>query len=333
MIVRTAQQASAVIKNDIPFTKCVILRNPRSTQAIQARQRIEMLRELFETDAITLFDTSPDGSEANRRLLQAHANLLGSHTLLAIAGGDGTVNLAVDTLLDANRFTPEQQQTTILPLWGGNGNDLAYMLNGAPGHLSIHDLLQTGRKVAVRPLHCEISVDGIVANYTAICYASFGASAYAAHQLEERLRDTRPFFHMFGIARFVHELGMVSHAMREAPRFVVEDSSTTHTVYERLFLNGPRLAKVNRGPLKLTDPQFYHITVDQKRLSSLAFHFSEMRKNPSRYIVADGQAVSFTVHEPTWAQIDGEVMRLTAGTHVRVSLNDQPFYAQSTLLG
>ena len=130
----------------------------------------------------------------------------------------------------------------------------------------------------------------------------------------------------------MHELSMVSRAMRRASGFLVEDDSATHTVYDRYFLNGPRLAKLNRGPLELTKPQFYYITIEQKRAFAIAVHSAELRRHPDRYVMPAGKSVHFTLQEPTWAQIDGEVMRLVAGTEVRIGLNEQPFYAFSTLL-
>ena len=67
-------------------------------------------------------------------------------------------------------------------------------------------------------------------------------------------------------------------------------------------------------------------------MSSVAYRIAEVtRRHPERYMVTSDQEVSFTLREATWTQIDGEVMQLAAGTHVRISLNEQPFYALSTL--
>jgi len=329
---RTAKRAAsaAVIQNN--FDTCVIVYNPTSTQAIHAHERIQKLRELFPESAVTLIRTSPEGREANKQLLCAQADKLGGRTLLAIAGGDGTINFVIDALLRDPHFTPEMRCTTILPLWGGNGNDLAHMLNGTPPRQSLNPLLSSGKRVAVYPLRCEIVTGDTTSTYTAICYASFGASALAARQLET-LRGVRPFFHAIGAAKFVHELGMVVRALLSAPGFLVDDDETTKTIYDRLCINGSRFAKVSGVPLRLTDRQFCYITVEQKRMASMAFHITELiRKHPGRYTVSDGRTIAFTLREAAWAQIDGEVMRIDSGAHVRVRQAEQPFYALSTSL-
>src|SRR6185437_8881055 len=100
-----------------------------------------------------------------------------------IAAGDGTVNLIVDLLLHDPALTTEQRQTPILPLWGGNANDLANMLNGAATRSKLRRLLQHGHVVSIRPIICTLSTPGGSRQvYAAACYASFGASAYASEE-------------------------------------------------------------------------------------------------------------------------------------------------------
>jgi hypothetical protein len=329
--VKPAVQQQPVTANSARFDACIIVYNPRSTQAEQAKQRLERLKKLFPQDAVTLLQFQP-GADTNRALLREQAAQLGSRTLLAVGGGDGTVNFVVDALLHDPHFTPEQRRATVLPLWGGNGNDLAYMLNGSPGRLSLDRLLQAGKPVSVYPLCCAITTNEKTTNYTAICYASFGASAFAAQQLES-MRGARPFFHRSGLAKFIHELGMVWRAMLRAPRFLVLDTASPRPIYDRLFINGSRFAKVSGIPLHLTDKQFYAITVEQKRASEVAYHLAELlRRHPEHYVVQNGQVIDFTLYEAAWAQIDGEIIHLSTGSSVRMYQAKQPFHALSTLL-
>lgn len=121
--------------------------------------------------------------------------------------------------------------------------------------------------------------------------------------------------------------------MISAPLFTVQDAEKTHPIYDRLFINGSRFAKVNGAPLKLTERRFFHVVVEQKRLSSMAYHIAELtRRHPEHYVITDEGSVAFTLREPAWAQLDGEVMYLEAGTNVHVHLDAQPFHALSTLL-
>jgi diacylglycerol kinase family enzyme len=293
---------------------------------------IQELRRLLPGYVISFIPTSPDGRHANRDLLVAHADKLGKQTLLVVAGGDGTVNMVVDILLHDPQLSDEMRQTTALPFWGGNGNDLAHMLNGSPSNPLITRILHTGQAVVIHPLICEITNDGTTNTHTAICYASFGASAFAARRLES-LRGMRPFFHTIGAVKFLHELSMVSRALVGAERFAMNDGHGAKTVYDLLFINGSRFAKVNGAPLKLTDKRFFRILVEQKRLSVMAYHITELiRKHPNQYAVSDDHVISFTLQDAAWAQLDGEVMRLDAGTNVRIHLATQSFYALSTLL-
>lgn len=312
------------------FDTCIVLRNPRSTRAETVARRIAALQKLFPADAFTVLNMVPHDDTANRDLLYAAADRLGAQTLLAVAGGDGTVNFATEALLSDPRFSSEQRQATVLPLWGGNANDLAVMLNGF-GRSAVKHILTTGKRVAVYPLCCDITTLGVTRTYTAICYASFGASAVAAAALEAQ-RDTRITFHTRA-RKFIHELSIISTALRQALPFTVEEKNAPRTIYDRIFINGSRWAGVGAIPQRITDKQFLHITVEQKRIASLAFHITELlRKRPENYIVKAPETVQFTLHESTWAQIDGEVMELLSGTHIRIALSDQPFYALSTLL-
>jgi len=333
MINRVAKRTKSVATGQSTFDTCVIVCNPASTQAAQAHERIQQLQKQFPEKAVTLIYTSPDGHEANKLLLRAQADKLHEHTLLAIAGGDGTVSFVINTLLGDEHFTMEMRRATILPLWGGNGNDLACMLNGAPPRQSFAPLLRSGKRVAIYPLRCETITNNETSTRMAVCYASFGASALAARELES-LRGVRPFFHAIGAAKFVHELSMVVRTLLSAPGFIVDDGeSTPKTIHDRLFINGSRFAKVSGVPLRLTDRQFCYITVEQKRVASMAFHITELiRKHPGRYVVTDGRTITFALREATWAQIDGEVMHLDIGTYVRVGEAEQPFYALSTSL-
>jgi diacylglycerol kinase family enzyme len=316
----------------LPFDTCIVIYNPISTQAQRAMGYTSELRGFFPPDDLIFIPTSPEGKQANKKLIVDQAEKLGSRTLLVVAGGDGTVNLVVDTILHDSRLSVEARKTVILPFWGGNGNDLAHMLNGTAKRSRIRKVLETGRSVAIYPLSCEISRDKEIHSYTAICYASFGASAFAASRLE-KMRGIRPFFHAIGVIKFMHELSMVAQSLIKAPLFTVEDAKSTHPIFDRVFINGPRFAKVAGSPLKLTDKKFLNVVVEQKRVSSLAYHITELtRRHAERYTVKDGHSVSFTLREPTWAQIDGEVMYLHTGTKVRVGLDERAFYGLSTLL-
>jgi hypothetical protein len=314
------------------FNRVVVLRNPVSTQAAPARQRITELRRIFGKELVTVVDTSPDGIDANRQLLRAHAKLLGPQTLLCIAAGDGTVNMVIETLVQDTHLSAQARKTPVLPLWGGNANDLAHMLNGMAYRGRLREALYKGKVIAVHPLACALrSQDGAKRIRTAACYATFGATAYAAEQLNDtKLRSS--WLHRVPGMRLIGEIAAGLRALVRAPMFAVTEHGKPKLVYERAFANGSRFAKVERLPLRLTEPVFLSHTLEEKRLKTVVPHLARaMRKRLSPRF-RDHYA-EFTIEESILAQFDGEPMEIQAGTTVSMAISERPFYALSLLLG
>jgi len=321
----------------IPFKRCVVLHNPASTRSAAVQYRIEELRALFPDKHCTVLQTSPKGVQATTDLLFKHQAELGDGTLLVLLAGDGTVNGVADAIMHDPRSTAATRRTVLLPLWGGNANDLAHMLNGSSHRLSLVRLLASGKIVAIHPMLCQFTPlptteKPTATQRTAICYASFGASAFAAQRLES-LRGKRRFWHAFEATKFTHEFGMVIRAMINAPRFRVEyDHHRIRNIYEQIFMNGSRFAKVTGVPLKLTDEAFCQTVVERKRLSAVTFHIMELVGKRSIKKTLSKKPMTFTVRDDVWAQVDGEVLRLPAGTRIRIKRSPEPFRALSTLL-
>lgn len=60
--------------------------------------------------------------------------------LIAIGGGDGTVNSIVNLLLH-ELSSRDRRRLFVLPLWGGNANDFSYMLNGLSSRQTVTSYL------------------------------------------------------------------------------------------------------------------------------------------------------------------------------------------------
>src|SRR5208282_6264938 len=110
------------------FQKVIFLVNPASTHIAQAMKRINELQKLFPQDVIELTSTSAEGREANAQIIVSLADRLGPNTLLCVAAGDGTASLVIETLVLSKALSDNARQAIVLPLWGGNANDLAHML-------------------------------------------------------------------------------------------------------------------------------------------------------------------------------------------------------------
>lgn len=315
---------------DTVFARYVIIRNPESTEAGRAGARIRELRTVQPHTGVTVIETSPGGPAANRHLLELSRDLLGPNTLLCIAAGDGTVNMVVGLLLREPGLSTEVRRTPILPLWGGNANDLAHMLNGHASRSSMKHLLRDGHVVAIRPIACALRLpDGSERQYAAACYASFGASAFATEELERTTRKSP--MRRFGGTRFGQEIIAVSRALIESPTFTIRQGGRTREIFERTYLNGSRFAKVIGAPLKLTDEAFHMAMIEHKHFIAVLLHvlgLAEGREGARITMVND----SFTLLDDTWAQFDGEAVRIPKGTRVTVKLGSRPFHALATRL-
>jgi diacylglycerol kinase family enzyme len=313
------------------FRRVIILRNPVSTHADQAKQRIAEIRELFGAAQVEVIDTARGGAQSNRALLRKHARKLGPQTLLCIAAGDGTVGMVIETLVHDAGIPDEARRTPVLPLWSGNANDLAHMLNGNAYRNRLHEVLTNGTVIAVHPLACVLTpARGAPTTRIAACYASFGATAFAAARLNEPALRKNPLRRIPGI-RHIVEFVAGFGALRNSPTFTVEEHGKTRNVYERTFTNGSRFAKVERLPLKLTDDAFLLHTLEEKRiLTVLPRMWEAMQKRfVSRF---RNERTEFTVQQDILAQFDGETAEIAAGTTVCITLSDRPFYALSLLL-
>lgn len=313
------------------FDRYIVIHNPVSADAYKTAERLRELRRLRSKGKVFILDTLPGGNKANGHLLRQHADKLGERTLLCVAGGDGTVSMVIDALLHEPGFTAEQRRTPIAPLWCGNANDLAYILSGRPTSRPVHKLLKKGSIIAVRPMECRlVYANGRHATFTAACYASFGATAFATREMQSTLRSKSPI-RRFGLSRFGQEFFAAMWALMRAPTFKVTENGQTRVIFERTHLNGSRFAKVIGLPLSLTDSKFHRATIEHKHLVAIFMHIIGLvsdRNLSKKTITRD----VFTVHDPIWAQFDGEAVHIPADTEIRISIAQKPFYALSTRL-
>jgi hypothetical protein len=309
----------------------VVFFNPASTNAALTGHRIATLRRIMPHCDIKTVETSPDGYQANRALVEKHAHELGEGSLLCIAGGDGTTNQIIEAILLSTKLTEAQRSTPILPLWCGNGNDLAHMLNGS-NRTRLEDILTKGQIVAIHPLQCTINQeDGKSITRIAACYAGFGATAFAARRLNEPAHR-RSKLHAFPGGRPLQEVITVAGALLEAPSFAVKDTDAVQIVYERTFANGSRMAKLMRLPVELTDEMFYINTLEHRKLVSALPHVVDLllKRVSGKFL---RNHMHFTTQGSSWAHFDGEPQEVPANTDVDVQLSPQPFYALSIILG
>lgn len=313
--------------SSLPFTRVVVLCNPASTHAKQAKKRIEALKELTPAGSFLLLETLEAGREANKAQLLACADWLGPETLLCVAAGDGTVNMVVETLLTAD--SPHISDTVLLPFWGGNANDLAHMLNGPSYRMPVKTLLERGHIVTIHPLLCDLTTNEMRRTMYALGYISFGATALAARGLNQSPHRTSRLHRIPG-GRIMQEVSTVAQALLRAPSFRVEDEGKERFIYDRLFINGSRIGKLRPLPLRLTDNVYYKATVSEKRLGAALARIRELLRRPS--VEEAHTATIFRCLDEAWMQFDGEAHRLDSGTVVSVTQASEVIRAWSVRL-
>ncbi len=252
--------------------------------------------------------------------------------MVCIAAGDGTVSAVLDALLTSKSVSAVAKKVPILPLWGGNANDLAYMINGRSGKLTLKSIFEQGNIVPIYPLNVKFKKDGEIQEKVAACYVSFGASAYAAQQTELP-KNKKKKIHVIPGTRMITEMVIVAGSLIRAKAFTIDVNGESKPMFERIFVNGSRIAKVDRLPIKLNEKAFYEATVEHKHPRAIISLLSALKILRNRtYGEITGEDRSFRLNEDTWSQIDGEVMKLPKGTKVEISLSKTPFYVLSTKL-
>jgi diacylglycerol kinase family enzyme len=313
------------------FEHIFVLFNPASTHATRSRRRIAELKKLFPK-TVEVIETSSEGREANQEIIRKLAPRLTGKTLLAIASGDGTVGLIVETLTATgkNSLPKAASQAPILPLWGGNANDLAYMLNGISLGKRLAAVFKKADVVPIYPIMCTISADGSASNHIAACYVAFGVSGRMAHTLNKRSYRSQSGWKNLGLKVF-RELSYVTQTFRLATKFSYSQSGKQHHVYELLFANGSRMAKVDRLPISLAEPYFYADQLEHSTLGAVMRKLLNISRGKRRERRLH-KRLHLTIHNEVWVQFDGEPELVPAGSEVSISLHDRPFYALASSL-
>lgn len=312
------------------YDRLVVLVNPASTQAPKARKAITTLQQRYGEGRIEEIETVPELEITRNTILST----LRERDILGIAGGDGTVNVAVQTLVSPT--TPTHiARTPLLTFGTGNANDLAHVLHRDARSLT--HVLEEGKAVPVHPLHCEIiQPGGIPENRYAACYASFGAVAHAAAYINDKEHRGNLFRRLPGVRHLIDAMA-IGRALRHASLFTIEEDGREREIFDRIISNGPRMAKFGRFPVRLTEQEMFVATVSDNSIASIARNARDLARGTLPGDFVRDESVDFRVasvqratpDDPgyIYAQFDGEAATYPPGTHVSVRHALQPFYA------
>jgi len=306
------------------FNRCVIITNTVSTNHHRARQLSEDIKKHFTEDQVDVIEVTPGKSKTGDSLVEEVIKSLDNKTLVCIGGGDGSISRFINRLLLNPNLSKGAKQAVVLPLWGGNANDLAYMVNGSAYAVDIKKILDKGRVVKVYPMEVTVRA-GKIEIHLASNYVSFGASAYAAKQISD-LNARNP------IRRFIKEFWGIVRAAKQARPFTAEIDGRVASIYDLILVNGSRIAKVYRTPNRLTDKAFFELVIDRKPPVFLSYLARIIRGVTWERKRNRRGSHSLTVHDATWAQIDGEVIDIPKGARIDIKTYKTPFYVLSTKL-
>ncbi len=303
------RQLDAEWSQEVTELICVINR-----QATHFRQAHALLVSLGK--ALHKVPAEIDISEYEQEIKKRFAKYRpGEKILVTIAGGDGTVNTVINTLVQL-QAEHEGVECILLPLWGGNANDFAYMLNGLRIFARANRLLSHTRLASVPLIKLELKEPAkSVRTIYASCYASFGATAYAARQLEARRFSTKKLLYWLPPLLVGREIVAVVKALLSTPQYTGEIDEKQQVFYEHSLINGSRIAKINRVPVKLSQPYFLHATITRKDASVIISLLRIALGRPAAEYTTRNR-LSFKLVTPVDAQIDGEVMHLTANAQI-----------------
>ncbi len=345
------------------FKRVIVLFNPASTRARYSLKCIAVLERLYP-DELAVVHTSPDGREANLEIIRQTARSVKPATLFCIAAGDGTVSLVVEAFTASGKHAiPKSVRSTpILPLWGGNANDLAYMLNGLLLRRRLKSIIAKASLIPIYPLQCTVTYvsaiqkskkqkgkqktdsEAIRTTRTAACYVTFGVSGAMARRLNDAAyRSSLPISVSI---KLVRELAYLVQEFRRAISFrytdIVGSSENSNnvndadelqekTAYELIFANGSRMAKVDRLPVTLSERYFYKISLERKGFGSILKKYLTVSRDRQAEHKLE-HPVTMKFHDQAWAQFDGEPLLILPGSTVTIATSAQPFYALASSL-
>lgn len=292
--------------------KIVFVYNPRSSNAQRAQNWIDEICQKLQRQAVIIDITKTEPQEITAAL---HGVRKKDLLLLAIGGGDGTVHGVINAVLADTKIAHER--ICVLPLWGGNANDFSSMLNGLSSKTSASHILAHAKLVSVPLISLTLASARSQKSMYACCYVSFGASAHAAKQLDQKRATHRKLAKPLLL---ISELWTVVRALLTAPLHAISAGKNQYHLYEHMLVNGSRIAKVDKVPVRLGEPHFFYATLQQKSLG-LFFRtaLNILTRRPDTNWSKRSQ-LQFAINSPSPMQIDGEVLELNEPTKVHAAI-------------
>ena len=307
------------------FNQILFIYNQKATNFERARKLSAQVKNNFKSaklHQIKLFDSKLPAKDD----VISTARNFDDKTLVLIGGGDGTVNFVINTILTSDDLSEQNKQAVFLPLWGGNANDLAAMLNGSVSN-NLDKLFKNSKIADVYPLSVKIANDAEESFDLAMNYTSLGMSAYAIKKIEQSSKQSTLKILAYLPFRLLAEALDVFRAVIEAQPFMIDEyQEQTRQVSEVLFVNGSRIAKIGRFPSSIFEQSFL---VASSKKGSLWMDLIKIVFRPKSFTITS-EPQKFLLKDDTLAQLDGETKEVKSGSTIEVKVHHRPYRALST---
>ena len=306
-----------------------IIRNPVSTHAARARRHISAIQKLHPSIDLDVFPTvydpelPADENVANNQtfIFEAIAQRLKTtkpnKVWLGVASGDGFLNAVADRFLH-DSTPPEVRAVPILPIAGGNGNDVSSMVHGYIGKHRPAWRFHKAFTSSVHPLEIQLARDNAVVHRKGLGYISIGNMISPAAKAISNDRGHGM------LTQKVREKILASREVLAATPFRMTENGEKSEIYERIFANGPRMAKYLHWPVALRESRFLDVAIHDARLTRLIPYSARIMLGQvaGREVTAQ-DSVTFQVNSETMLEVDGEAFAVAADTDVTVRRSSQ----------
>lgn len=302
---------------------CIVgLINPHASRHDQTLPQLEALKNAYADIPYHLIETDKDFVEARQQLLSVGK----PDDLVVVVGGDGTKSAAAETLCETGGI--------MLPLPGGNGNDLDTGLFGRNNRLSSLERLKYGAVIKIRPL--DVAVNGV--HQLASMYAGIGATGRGSAAMNHFFTRRLPGRNHDAIQSFYDLTVIPGTSVMSAP-FIVRENGNERWVTELSFVNGPSMAKYAIIPVLLEHPEAF---VTERTLSPQLLPWALKGKlgtlienGVTETYLREEQLRSFRIgrilmRRSVTAHIDAQPFQIPVGSKVEVGISEKSFRAIST---
>lgn len=296
---RAARHTPSGGTNDVPFDRVVVIFNPKSTGEATGLAE-ELRKELEQRMPTTPIHLRPTQWAGHARDLAREEARTGSPLIISVSG-DGGYNEVVDGAMQAGN-----PRTICAVMGAGNANDHQRVTSTR----SLADAVVAGDVRHIDLLRLTIGSGSHARTHYAHSYIGLGLTPVVAVELEKG-----------GKGSFKEIVSVIRTFARFRPHRIELEDGTKHTFDSLLFANITEMAKyaVLSENGQLDDGRFEVVSVPHTskwRVLAVAIKAATRGLGPQPTATHYG----FVTLKPTPLQLDGELLKLDAGTPVRVDI-------------